>query len=150
MTTAHWHLILTHLPIVSIPFAATLLLVGVARNSRDLRNAALVAFVVCGLLTILAKQTGDGAEDQVRNVPGFVKSIVHQHENMADKAVLLTSLLAIVSLGTLVAQRGRTLPGASYPAILVLAVSASAVLIYTGALGGQIRHTEIRSDSVRN
>ena len=33
---------------------------------------------------------------------------------------------------------------------LTLAVSASAVLIYTGALGGQIRHTEIRSDSVRN
>ena len=60
MTTAHWHLILTHLPIVAIPFATTLLLVGMAKDSRDLRNAALIAFVLCGLLTFFARQTGDG------------------------------------------------------------------------------------------
>lgn len=148
MTTAHWHLILTHLPIVAVPFAALLLLAGVGRKSRDLRNAALVAFVICGLFTFFAKQTGDGAEGQIEELPGFVKSLVQQHEDIADKTFVLTSLLSIVSLGVLVAQSGRTLPGASYPAILVLAVGASASLIYTGALGGKIRHTEIRSENV--
>lgn len=148
MTTAHWHLILTHLPIVAIPFAAVLMLAGIRKNSHDLRKAALIAFVFCGAATFFAKQTGDGAEDQVENLPGFSRSIVQQHESMADRAFVLTSLLAVVALVALGVQRRRALPVASDLAILGLAIAASAVLIYTGALGGQIRHTEIRQASV--
>jgi len=147
MSSAHWHLVLTHLPIVGVPAGLALLVWGMWKKSEDLRCAALVAFVLCGALTFFAKQTGDGAEDQIEKVPGFSKSIVHQHEDMADKAFLLTAVLAVASLGVLVAGRGRTLPTATYPVVLILALGSAGLLVYTGALGGEIRHTEIRGES---
>lgn len=146
MSSAHWHLILTHLPIVGVPVGLLLLVWGMWKKSEDLRCAALVAFVLCGALAFFAKQTGDGAEDQIEKVPGFSKSIVHQHEEMADKAFLLTAILAVTSLGVLVAGRGRTLPRPTYPVVLLLALGSSGLLVYTGALGGEIRHTEIRGE----
>jgi len=147
MSSAHWHLVLTHLPIVGVPAGLALLVWGMWKKSEDLRCAALVAFILCGALAFFAKQTGDGAEDQIEKVPGFSKSIVHEHEEMADKAFLLTAVLAVASLGVLVAGRRRTLPAPTYPVILMLALGSSGLLVYTGALGGQIRHTEIRGES---
>lgn len=147
MTTAHWHLILTHLPIVGVPTGLALLLWGMLKKSEDLKSAALVAFLVCGLLAFFAKQTGEGAEEQIEKLPGFSKSIVHQHEEMGDKAFLVSAVLAVASLGALLARRRRALPAPTYPLVLALALASSGLLIYTGALGGEIRHTEIRGEN---
>ena len=146
MSSAHWHLILTHLPIIGVPAGLALLVWGMWKKSDDLRCAALVAFILCGVLAFCAKQTGEGAEEQIDKVPGFSKSIVHEHEEMADKAFLVTAVLAVASLGALVAGRRRALPKATYPVVLTLAVASAGLLIYTGALGGEIRHTEIRGE----
>ena len=147
MTTAHWHLILTHLPIVGVPAGLALLLWGMLKKSEDLKNAALVAFLLCGLLAFFAKQTGEGAEEQIENLPGFSKNIVHQHEEMADKAFLLSAALAITALGTLVVKRRGAVPAPVYPVVLALALATSALMVYTGELGGEIRHTEIRGEN---
>lgn len=149
MTTAHWHLVLTHLPIVGVPAGLALLIWGMVKRSDDLKTAALLAFLFCGALAFFAKQTGEGAEEQIEDLPGFSKTIVHQHEDMADKAFLLSALLALTSLGALVAKRKIALPLPTYPIILALALASSLLLVYTGALGGQIRHTEIRGESTR-
>lgn len=146
MSSAHWHLVLTHVPILGVPAGLALLAWGYWKKSPDLRSAALVAFILCGLLAFFAKQTGDGAEDQIEQMAGFSKSLVHQHEEMADKAFLLTAGLALASLGVLLAGQRRTLPRATYPALLVLGLASAGLLAYTGALGGEIRHTEIRGE----
>lgn len=149
MTTAHWHLVLTHLPIVGVPAGLALLVWGMVRRSQDLKTAALLAFLFCGALAFFAQQTGEGAEEQIEDLPGFSKTIVHRHEEMADKACLLSALLALTSLGALVARQKVALPQPTYPLILTLAVASSLLLVYTGALGGEIRHTEIRGGPTR-
>ena len=146
MSSAHWHLVLTHLPIVGVPAGLALLVWGMWKKSQELRCAALVAFILCGVLAFCAKQTGEGAEEQIEKLPGFSESIAHEHEEMADKAFLLTAVLAVASLAVLVAGRGRTLPQATYPVVLVLALGSAGLLAYTGALGGEIRHSEIRGE----
>ena len=149
MSSAHWHLVLVHIPIVGVPFGLALLMWGLWRRSQDVRSAALVVFILCGLVAFQAKQTGDGAEEQLEKLPDFSKTLVHQHEEMADKAFLLTGALALASLAAMVATRGgREMPRFASPLLLALALSSSAALAYTGSLGGEIRHTEIRGDSL--
>lgn len=62
MSIAHWHLVLTHIPILGVPAALALLLWGLFKKSSDLRNVALFVFILCGIFSLLAKQTGEGAE----------------------------------------------------------------------------------------
>lgn len=143
MNGAHLHLILTHLPIVGVPLAVLLLIWGRLRQSQDNQRAALFAFVLLAGLTVVAKLTGEGAEDVLKALPDYPRSWVHSHEDMADKATIamvLTGLLALVSLVK------KQTSGALLAAVLLLGLSSSALLIYTGALGGQVRHTEIRGD----
>lgn len=147
MSQAHLHLILTHIPILGIPAALLLLLWGLWKRSQDLKEVALVVFLVCGLLTWPAKETGEKAEDQIERIPEFSKSLVHEHEEMAEKATLLSQILAVSSLLALVASRRGQLPKPATAIIVVLAAGSSALLFYTGALGGPIRHSEIRGES---
>lgn len=149
MSDAHWHLILTHIPILGVPAGLALLVWGLLKKSADLRTAALVAFILCAVFAFLAKQTGEGAEEQIEHFPGFSKTLVHEHEEMAEKASLLTGILGVTSFVLLIAhQRGRELPKATYPVVVALALTCSGVLAYTGALGGPISHSEIRGDAL--
>lgn len=147
MSQAHWHLVLTHIPILGIPGGLLLLLWGLWRRSQDLKEVALVVFLVCGLMTWPAKETGEGAEEQIEKLPEFSKSLVHEHEEMAEKATLLSQILAASSLLALVASRRGNLPKPAVGVILALAAGSSGLLFYTGALGGPIRHSEIRGES---
>jgi uncharacterized membrane protein len=143
MNGAHLHLILTHLPIVGLPLAVLLLLWGWLRGAVDNQRAALFALVILAALTVGAKLTGEGAEDVLKGLPDYPRPWVHQHEDMADKATVagvLTGILALLGLLKKSLSRGWM------AAILAAGVLSSALLIYTGALGGLVRHTEIRSD----
>jgi hypothetical protein len=149
MSTAHWHLILTHIPILGVPAALALLMWGLYKKSCDLRNVALFVFVLCGVFSFAAEQTGEGAEDQIKKNLEFSKSITHQHEEMGEKAAIVTGLLGLAALGTFgLSLRRKPLPAATFPVLIALALGSSGTLLYTGALGGPVRHSEIRADSL--
>lgn len=149
MSIAHWHLVLVHLPILGVPLGLLLLSLGLLRRNEDLRRLACVGFMICAMAAWLAQQTGEGAEEQIEHRPAFSESAVHQHEEMAEKSTTITIILALVATGVLIQSlRGKTLPPAVTPLILTLAVVSSGMLFYTGALGGQVGHPEIRGDSL--
>ena len=142
MNGAHIHLILTHLPIVGVPLALLLLVWGQLRASQENQRAAFFALVLLALATILAKWTGEGAEDVLKALPDYPRPWVHSHEEMADRATLATVCLGLLSLVALIRSRSSRALGA---AVLALGLISSGLLIWTGALGGQVRHTEIRA-----
>jgi len=144
MNGAHLHLILTHLPIVGIPLALLLLLWGRVRRCDEIERSALGALVLLGALTVAAKWTGEGAEEVLKGLPDYPRPWVHEHEEMADKATLATAFLGLLSLAGLLKRQASRKLGA---AILAVGLLSSGLLVYTGALGGQIRHTEIRTEA---
>ncbi|HVP10433.1 MAG TPA: hypothetical protein VMV94_04500 [Phycisphaerae bacterium] len=123
-----------------------MLLIGLAARSEVLRNAALAAFALVALITLPVYFTGESAEKLVENLPGVTKAAIERH---ADAA--LVSLVAVEVLGALAAAAlvlFQQAPGAASRLLvvsLVLSVFTGVWLVWTANLGGQIRHTEIRS-----
>jgi uncharacterized membrane protein len=146
MNGAQLHLLSNHVPVLGVAFAAALTMVGLLRNSDELKKAGLWAFVLTGLSALPAYFTGDGAEHLVEHLPGVAESLIHQHEEAAEKALTGALVLAVAALVFLIRSwRGSALPRWSVPAVLGLSVPVMLTLAYAAHLGGLVRHTEIRA-----
>lgn len=148
MSDVHLHLLLNHVPILGTLFALLLGTYGAVRRQPPVVRAAFLALVVCGAASLAAKETGEGAEDAVEEIAGVSERAIHAHEEAAEKATIASIVLALLALGVLVWRRREEALGTG-PTVAVLAGAAVVfgLMAWTGNLGGQIRHTEIRGDA---
>ena len=147
MNPAHLHIILNHIPVIGVPFAAALLGYGLLKKSEEVKIASLLAFVVVAALTIPTFLAGKAAEDMVEHLPGVREQLIENHEGAALIGLITTLILGAVSLGVLLLSRRSK--GVAKPLIIGLLVFSIAVggwLARTANLGGKIRHTELRGD----
>ena len=141
---AHLHLLVNHAPIFGSLFALLLLIASYFKSPDVLRRTALVVLVATAIAGVAADLSGDAAEEAVKGLPGVRREDVQAHSQMGDKAYILAGLLGVLSLGALVRWRRRPIP-ASATLVAVLATAfVSGAMMYTGLLGGQVRHTEVR------
>ena len=94
----------------------------------------------------MVQLTGEPAEDLVEGLPGVLDSMVERHKEAALIGTIGMSGLALLALfGWLRSRGGRTL-ARWYPAIVLIGgVLLSGYFGWVANLGGQIRHSEIRS-----
>jgi uncharacterized membrane protein len=145
MTSEHIHLILNHVPILGTYFGLALLALGLARRSDELSRVALGVFVVAAVFTIPVYLTGQPAEHAIAGAPGLSEAFIEPHEKAAKIALIASEILGILALGALLAfRRHAQLPRWVPRVSLALSLLAGAWLGYTGLLGGQVRHTEVR------
>jgi len=148
-TGAHFHLLVNHAPIFGSLFAFVLFLASYFFYPDVLRRVGFVVLIATAIAGAAADLSGDAAEDAIRGVPGVRRADIHAHEEMADKAYILADVLGVLALGALIRWRRRPIPpGASLVAVLATAFVGGA-FIYTGLLGGRIRHTEIRPGATK-
>ena len=146
MTDVHLHLLLNHLPILGSLFALVLGIYGAARRQPAVVRAAFLALIVTGVGSFAATRTGEGAEDAVEELPGVSEALIHEHEEAAELANYAAIALALLALGVLVwRRRDAEIGTAPTAAILLSALVVFGLMARTGNLGGQIRHTEIRT-----
>jgi hypothetical protein len=146
MEPVHIHLLLNHVPVIGTLFGVLLLLGGRLRRSDDLRRAALVFFSICGLLVIPVYMTGEPAEHAVESIPTVSHETIEEHEEVAAFALTGSLLLGLGSaFGLMRYRRGRPFPRRYPDAVLVAAIVVGCLLIWTASVGGQVRHSEIRS-----
>jgi hypothetical protein len=143
MNGAQLHLALNHLPVMATLIAACVLAAALLFKSDAVRRTALVLFVGAGLAAGAAFLTGEPAEEVVEDLPGIQKSLIHDHEEAAEAALIASGLLAVVALGTLLYERKRTLPGLLVGAVLVGTMGVSGAMGWAAHLGGLIRHPEL-------
>ena len=144
MNTAHLHLIINHLPLFGFVFSLLLLSGGLIFKNKSIVNVSLIAFVVTGLLTLPAFFTGVGAEDVLLKVAPESKSFIHYHEESAKLSMILSILLATISLIILFINRKSDIKFLYY-LMLVFTLIVIISLVETNYLGGKIRHSEIRN-----
>lgn len=149
-TVAHLHLLLNHLPIIVTALALALLAVGAWRASDTLTRTGLVFLVGAALSALPTYLTGEGAEDAVEKLPGVTESLIEQHADIALVAAIITGALGVLALWTLWRYRRPVrIPPGLIVALLVGSFAGTGLMAYTGLLGGQIRHTEVRPGAVQ-
>ncbi len=148
MNDVHFHLVVTHLPIVGVLIGFLVLLTGYITKSPQVKATALGIFIFSALAAIAAFYTGEAAEDIVENLPGASETLIHKHEELAE---LFYTMMLILGGASLVAMfiHYKKFAFAKYGFIVVLLLSISNIVIskFVGTSGGEITHVEIRNDS---
>ena len=146
MNPTHLHLLLNHVPVLGTVFGLGLLLFELWRRSEDIMKAALSVFVIVALLGVPVYLTGEPAEDGVKSIPGVSKPIMELHEKAATIAFIGVVVLGLAALaGLILYRRGKLLPSWFGVSVLAASLMVSDLMAWTANMGGQIRHTEIRS-----
>jgi len=146
MNQAHLHLLFNHFPVIGTILCLLLLLFALMRKSDELKRASLGGLVLISLLTIPAFLTGEPAEELVENLPGVSHALIEAHEKAALVAFIALGITGALALVGLIWFRNRTtLPTWLIAAALLLTSVSVGLMARTGNLGGEIRHTEIRT-----
>ena len=161
MEIAYLHLVTNHIPIIGIPVAIVVLLLGIWRRSPELKAAAFLLFTGIGLLTIAVFFLGQGGEDFIEELPGVSHDTIEEHEEFALPSLIVVLITAAAALFALVRYGGlRTLlrrdgaepaafPGWLTIVVLVLAVISAGMIGWTARLGGKIRHPEFHGGATQ-
>jgi len=145
MSFVHLHLLLNHVPVVGVVFVVLLLAVALWKRHSDIGKLALALLAGIAAITAIVFLTGEPAEEAVENVAGVSEALIHQHEDVALVALISTGVVGALALGLLWWYRRQTLPRRLVGASLVVMLGVSGLMAWTANLGGQIRHSEIRS-----
>jgi uncharacterized membrane protein len=148
MNDAHVHLVVNHFPIIGTLFGLGILLAGIFMKNTVIKNVAYILFVVAGIFAAVSMTTGEGAEEMAEKLPSVTDQIIHKHEEMAEKLAIVLYALGLVSLIGLYANL-KNQAKASLVSYLAVAIAIVGVFLgkQTGTTGGEIRHTEIRTNA---
>lgn len=154
LSPTHLHLLLNHFPTVGFIIGLTLFVAALYANSDHLKQAALVIFVGVALLTIPTYATGNaaqlaicegGGEGQPCADTAVSSYLIELHEGAAFVALMLMFVTGgFAWLGLWQYRRTLHLPRWNAAVILLAALATFATVSRAGALGGEIRHPEIR------
>lgn len=151
MNYTHLHLLLNHFPIIGTLIGTVFLLYGIWKGNLSIQQISLTTILLMALIAIPVFLTGEPAEESVENLPGVIKSIIEAHEEASEIAFWTLIAAGFVSLVSLVMQKLQNKIAKTFVALsFLLSVITSGLMIRTGYLGGQIRHTEVRSNTVTN
>lgn len=144
MNAAHLHLLTNHIPILLTILSTTILVWALFSKNREHYKIAFIGFIIAGIAMIIVFESGENAEDIVENIPEVTHDSIEAHEGAADISRWLTLILAAGGIAGLVMNKKRVDGFQSFVwVMLVFALLTAGYLVYTGNLGGHIRHTEI-------
>jgi uncharacterized membrane protein len=148
MNQTHIHLIITHLPIFGSVLGAFVLIHGIWTKNKITLIAAYNILIISAFGAGIAYGTGEGAEETVEHIQGISKNIIEEHAESALISLVALIIVGVISLIALfVTVRSSTLTRPFALIALFLSLVAFGLIIRTGYLGGQIRHTEIGTNS---
>lgn len=149
MNDAHLHLLVNHFPIIGTLLGLGVLMAGMITKNDAVKNTAYVLFVVGALFTLASMTTGDGAEKLVEDMPDIGHEIIHEHEEMSENFAVVMYVLGLISLLGIYFNR-KNHDKAKLVTVITLIIAFVGVIfsILVGISGGEIRHTEIRTDSM--
>ncbi|MFN4984960.1 MAG: hypothetical protein ACK5BQ_09185 [Ignavibacteria bacterium] len=138
------HLLTNHLPIIGTMAALLVVILGMLRKNDGAITAGLIIYVVMAVAVVPAYLSGEEAEERVENIAGVNESVIHEHEEMAELSLWLTSLSGLVALGAVVTRSKQSALAPKFTlAFVVLAIIAFGQAARTGHEGGKIRRPDL-------
>ena len=143
LNPAHWHLLVNHLPIIGSIIGLFILGFGILSKAEVIVKMSYWLFIVLAVFAIIAKQTGEQAEGFIMSAKLADETLIEPHAQVADFAQWAMIILGLMALSALFINRLKTLKIMPL-IILVTALLAAGLMGWTGFLGGEIMHKEIR------
>jgi uncharacterized membrane protein len=142
MNAAHFHLVVNHISAIVIACSVLLLLWALIRNREEFIPLAFTGFIIAAFFVFITFITGESAEHLVEHLEGFSHDAIENHEHAAETAGWLGLILGLAGISGLLLNRKNKPKTWFLYAILVFSLITLGFLVYTGYLGGLIRHTE--------
>ncbi len=142
-------MILVHFPIAGCVFAVALLVGARLWGGPAVNRLAMLALILVAASAVPAAITGGPSQEQLQPIPADMQHIIDQHAMIslyATWALQAAAVLAMVCLMYLY-RRGR-LPGLLWSATLSVLLLAGYLMAWTGSLGGEVVHLEIRGHQI--
>lgn len=139
------HLALTHVPVVLSLVGLVMLAVAFFIKNPTIIKTSYIVLVMAGLSAIPVFLTGEGAEEAIENLPGISEAVNERHEEVAKLAILAIAAAGLAALVALFSFNRQAIARVLKGVVLALALISGGFMAQTAHLGGQIRHTEIRS-----
>ena len=147
MDQTYLHLLISHLPIFGSILGGLVLANALWTKTNQTKIAAYYLLIISSIGAGVSYLTGESAEETIENLQGASKSIIEQHEDFALYALIGFIILGLSSIvGLFVTLNNSSLTRAVAIFTLILSLISFGLVARTGYLGGQIRHSEIRSD----
>jgi len=151
MNGAHLHLLVNHFPIIGLIFGTGILISGIVLKNNTIKNVSYFVFIVAAIFAAISIGTGEEAEETLENFPDITYKGIAIHEEYAEKFALILYVLGGISILGLYTHFKKH-SKAKLISLLALVISIIGIVIskYVGTSGGEIRHTEIRSNTSSN
>ena len=143
LNPAHWHLLVNHLPIIGSIIGLFILGYGIISKTEVVIKMSYWLFIVLAVFAVIAKQTGEQAEGFIMSAKLADETLIEPHEQADDYAQWAMIILGLIALAALFINRLKTLKVMPL-IVLITALVAAGLMGWTGFLGGEIMHKEIR------
>ncbi|MGB4846011.1 MAG: hypothetical protein WBP16_16210 [Ferruginibacter sp.] len=148
MNTTHLHLLLNHFPIIGTLIGTGLLLWAIIKNQDNIKLLSSVLLILMALIAIPVYLTGEPAEESVEKLAGVSETMIELHEDAASIAMWLMGIAALFAFAAIIIQHRKVkLAKQLFIGTFIFSAICFVAMARTGYYGGQIRHTEIRSDA---
>jgi len=145
MNSVQVHLALTHVPVILSLVGLVMLAVAFFAKSSVLTKTSYCLILIAGIAALPVFFTGEGTEEAIEKLPGVSEMIIDRHEDVAKLAMISIGVAALAALVALFSFKWQAGTRVLKVVVLVLAIASGALMVQTAHLGGQIRHSEIRS-----
>lgn len=145
MNSVQLHLALTHVPVIlSLVGLIVLVVAFFIKNPTIVKTSYLLIFIA-GVAALPVFFTGEGTEEAIENLPGVSEAVIGRHEEVARLAMISIAIAGLLALAALFSFKWQNTARFFKVFVLVLTIASGGLMVQTAHLGGQIRHTEIRS-----
>jgi uncharacterized membrane protein len=145
MNSAQMHLALTHVPVILSITGLLMLIVSYIIRNTILTKTSYFIIMIAGIAAIPVYLTGEGTEEAIEHLPGVSESIISRHEEIAKWAMISIVAAGIAALFAFFSFKWMAVARVSKVFVLILSLVTGGLMAQTAHLGGQIRHSEIRS-----
>ena len=145
MNGAQLHLALNHIPVILSLVSLVILLWGLIGKNAEIKKVGLILIMANAAFAGAAYLTGEPAEDVLKNLPIFSEKLVHDHEEAAEIALIVSVLAGVASLATVVfTYKKSRFSSYAFALTFALIFISSIAFFRTAHLGGLVHHDEIR------
>lgn len=145
LNAAQVHLAVNHFPIAGIFFTTFFLFLGLILKNKSLLLSGMLLAILSGIAIIPMSLSGDGAEEIVEHKVGVTEQLIHTHEELADKSMILFGVTALLAVTWFIVRNKKEEWMRRVEILtLLLAILSCLFIANTAHTGGMIRHEEIR------